>query len=204
MPNTIPAAGGAMPATIPQMYAEWLAIRNRPSAEKSDEEMDEGSSAYGRLQAQIIASQPVAPGDVAIMFLVDTDDGDNYHSDVFEARARELAIQVIAPAAPSPLDLLFERKREADKDHEKQIEVTDAHLEAHTATDEVWQAQFATSNVVDAVVLEICAYRPVNAFEQDRKARFLLDWTKDTEASEDEVKALLTSMLLPSEGSTVA
>ena len=188
------------PASIPEMYAEWLAIRNRPSAERTDEDMDEGCSEYQRLQAQIIATSPFAPGDVAIMFLVDTDDGDSSVSEIFEARARELAQQVMPPATASPLDLLFERKREADKLHDQQIEVTDAHLEARTATDEVWQAQFNACNVVDAIVLEICAYRPVNVVEQDRKARFLLEWTKETEASEDEVKTLLTSMLLPTDG----
>lgn len=103
-------------------------------------------------------------------------------------------------SAQTSLDLLFSRKAEADRLHEQQIKVTDAHIEAGTATDEVWQAQFDACDLVDAIVLEVCAYRPADAFEQDRKARFLLEWTKDTEASYDEVKALLTSMLLPVDG----
>ena len=105
---------------------------------------------------------------------------------------------------PSRLNLLFDQKREADQRHEQQIAITDAHIEAGTATDEVWQAQFDTCNAVDAIVLEIWAYRPANAAEQDRKVRFLLDWTKDTEASEDAVKALLTSMLAAADGGALA
>lgn len=188
-------------ANIPTMYAEWVAIRNRPSTDKTDEEMDEGSTEYMRLQAQIIAAEPATPADVAIIYLVDTDDGDSYPSDTFEARVRELAGQgVNAAPSPSPLDVMFERKREADKRHDQQIEITDAHIEAGTATDAIWRTQFDACNVVDAIVLEICAYRPANAAEQDCKARFLLEWTKDNEASEDEVNALLQSMLLPADG----
>ncbi|WP_432344774.1 hypothetical protein WMC41_16120 [Shinella yambaruensis] len=187
--------------TIPEMYAEWLATRNRPSTDKTDEEMDKGSTEYQRLQAQIIATEPATPADVAMMYLVDTDYGDSYPSDTFEARVRELAGQgVNAAPPPSPLDVLLQQKHEAENLHDRQIKETDAHIEAGTATDDVWQAQFDACNVVDAIVLEICAYRPANAAEQDRKARFLLEWTKDTEASEDEVKALLTSMLLTVDG----
>jgi hypothetical protein len=187
------------------MYAEWLAVRYRPSAGKTDAEMDEGSSRYLELQAAIIAAEPQTPSDVAIMFIVDTDDGDSYHSDIFETRIRELAARIEDKgSAQTSLDLLFSRKAEADRFHEQQIKVTDAHIEAGTATDEIWQAQFDACNAIDAIVLEVCAYRPADAFEQDQKARFLLEWTRDTEASQDEVKALLTSMLLPTDGRTAA
>jgi hypothetical protein len=91
MPNTsVQAAGEAMPATIPTLYAEWIAIRHKPTSEKSEAELNEEPSRYQVLQKAIIAAEPRTPQDVAMMFIVDTDDGDSYHSDVFEARVREL------------------------------------------------------------------------------------------------------------------
>jgi len=182
-------------SSISEMYAEWLAILNGPQDTRSDEEFEREPSRYQILQNLILKAEPQTPQDVAMMILADTDDGQSFRSEEFDARIRELAGRDVAHP-PSPLDILFERKHEADKLHDQQIEITDAHIEAGTATDDVWQAQFDACDVVDAIVLEICAYRPVNASEQDRKARFLLEWTKDTEASSDEVKALLTSMLL--------
>ncbi|WP_313195882.1 hypothetical protein [Shinella zoogloeoides] len=187
--------------TIAELYAEWLSILEGPEDTRSDEEIEREPSRYQILQNLIVKAEPQTPQDVAMMYLADTDDGQSFRSEEFDARIRELAAQgVIAAPSSSPLDVLFERKHEADKLHDQQIKITDAYIEAGTATDEVWEAQFDACNVVDAIVLEICAYRPVNAAEQDRKARFLLEWTKATEASEDEVNALLQSMLLPTDG----
>lgn len=187
--------------SIPDMYEEWLSILRGPPDNRTDEEFEREPSRYQFLQDEIVKAEPQSPQDVAMMFLADTDDGQSFRSELFDERIRELAgNRVEVGESTSPLDLLFDRKNEAEKLHDQQIKVTDAHIEAGTATDEVWQAQFDACNVVDAIVLEVCAYRPTDAFEQDRKARFLLEWTKDTEAGEEEVKALLTSMLLPIEG----
>lgn len=84
--------------SIPDMYAEWLAVRSRPRDGKTDEEMDVGFSRYQELQAAIIAAEPQTPRDVAIMFMVDTDFTDSIWSDDFEARIRALAD--VPPADP--------------------------------------------------------------------------------------------------------
>jgi hypothetical protein len=77
--------------TIPEMYEEWLAVRNAPS-DRTDEEMDEGLSRYQILQARIIAAEPQTPRDVAIMFIVDSDYMESDHSEEFESRVREIAV----------------------------------------------------------------------------------------------------------------
>lgn len=190
--------------SIPEMFAEWLSILNGPPDDRSDEEFEREPSRYRVLQDEIVKADPHTPQDVAMMYIADTDDGQSFRSEEFDARVRELAgsgVDVVP--SPSQLEALFERKHEADKLHDQQIVITDGHIEAGTATGEIWQAQFDACNVVDSIVLEIFAYRPINAAEQDRKARFLLEWTKDTEANDEEVKALLTSMLLPTDGRAV-
>lgn len=91
MPNTsVQADGEAMPVTISTLYAEWIAIRHKPTSERSEAELNEEPSRYQVLQEAIIAAEPRTPRDVAMMFIVDIDDGDSYHSDVFETRIREL------------------------------------------------------------------------------------------------------------------
>ncbi len=77
--------------TFPQMYEEWASIRDRPSAGRTDEEMAPAVARYQELQAAIIAAEPLEPRDVAIMFLVDTDDTESDFSSTFEERMRELA-----------------------------------------------------------------------------------------------------------------
>jgi len=86
-----PATIGSISVAISDMYREWLAVRYRPSAGKTEAEMDEGFYRYQTLQRSIIEAEPQTPRDVAIQFIVDTDDGDNYHSDDFERRIRQLA-----------------------------------------------------------------------------------------------------------------
>jgi hypothetical protein len=96
--STSQTVATALP-TIPEMYEEWLAVRNAPS-DRTDEEMDEGLSRYQILQARIIAAEPQTPRDVAIMFIVDTDDGESHSSDIFEARVRDLAAATTVGADP--------------------------------------------------------------------------------------------------------
>jgi len=135
-------------ATIPEMYAEWLSILNGPPDNRSDEEFEKEPSRYQILQELIVKADPQTPQDVAMMFLADTDNGQGFRSEMFDARIRELAeLGGNAAAAPSALDVLFERKSEADTLHDQQIKVTDASIEAGTATDEVWDAQFADLRV---------------------------------------------------------
>lgn len=86
-----PAAIGALTMAIPDMYREWLAIRDKPASDKDDDELDEGASRYQILQARIIEAEPQTPRDVAIQFLVDTDDAESDFSDIFERRIRQLA-----------------------------------------------------------------------------------------------------------------
>lgn len=82
--------------TIPEMYEEWLAVRNRDLVDMTEEEADAGYQQYASLQACIIAADPQTPRDVAIMFMVDTDFTDSSWSDMFEKRMRALA-KVLPP-----------------------------------------------------------------------------------------------------------
>lgn len=94
------------------------------------------------------------------------------------------------------LSELFTRRQGAADAHLAQIKFTDARIEAGEITEEIWQLQFDACDVEDAVVLEICSYRPSSPAEMDQKARFLLDWTKDTQMEPSEASALLNSMLI--------
>lgn len=86
-----PATIGALSLAIPDMYREWLTVKNRDVLNMSDEENDVQSERYIALQARILAAEPETPSDVALQFLVDTDGGDSYVSDVFVNRIRQLA-----------------------------------------------------------------------------------------------------------------
>lgn len=86
-----PATIGALSMAITDMYREWLTIRHSPADLRTDDEMDVGLSRYETLQKAIIEAEPQSPRDVAIQFIVDTDDGLSYHSDIFEQRIRQLA-----------------------------------------------------------------------------------------------------------------
>ncbi|GLR49908.1 hypothetical protein KYK30_30090 [Shinella yambaruensis] len=91
--------------TIPEMYEEWLAVRNAPW-DRTDEEMDEGLSRYQILQARIIAAEPQTPRDVAIMFIVDSDYMESDHSEEFESRVREIAVGSTADDAAPPAETI--------------------------------------------------------------------------------------------------
>lgn len=112
MPNTIPADGGAMPATIAEMYAEWLSIKDKPATATADNGSDTQRTRYQVLQKLILQAEPRSPQDVAMMFLVDTDDGQSFRSEALDKKIRELATR--APA-PSLLDALIANHNEAIK-----------------------------------------------------------------------------------------
>lgn len=86
-----PATIGTLSMAIPDLYREWLIVRNRDSLSLSEEENEAQSERYISLQARILASEPQDARDVALMFLVDTDGMDSYPSDVFLDRVRQLA-----------------------------------------------------------------------------------------------------------------
>lgn len=92
--------------TIPEIYEEWLAVRNA-SSDWTDEEMEDGLSRYQTLKARIIAAEPQTPRDVAIMLIVDSDYMESSNSDEFEERIRQLA--ELPPADPL-LDLISSYK----------------------------------------------------------------------------------------------
>ncbi|MBO9168425.1 hypothetical protein [Rhizobium sp. L245/93] len=79
------------PARIPDLYLEWLAIRDRDNSNTGDEEDAAFHMRYMALQARIIAAEPATPRDVAIQFLVDTDDGESDFSEAFQNRIRQMA-----------------------------------------------------------------------------------------------------------------
>ncbi|MGZ9718751.1 hypothetical protein [Rhizobium miluonense] len=76
---------------IPILYDEWLAVRNRDIAPQTEEEAEAGYEKYADLQSRIIAAEPQTPSDVAIQFLVDTDDADSSYSKIFLERIRQIS-----------------------------------------------------------------------------------------------------------------
>lgn len=85
---------------IPAMYAEWLSVKD---AVTPDGEEEPNPSRYQQLQAAIIAAEPLTPQDVAIMYIVDTDDCGSDPSDFFLDRVRQIADGVKLEPAPDPL-----------------------------------------------------------------------------------------------------
>jgi hypothetical protein len=107
--------------TIPEMYEEWLAVRNHSVIGMTEEEADAIYQQYASLQARIIAATPQMPRDVAIQFLVDTDDTDSDFSNEFERRVRQLAQESCqTPAGPSTLVQLMATYTEAKRVWETQ------------------------------------------------------------------------------------
>ncbi|WP_337181422.1 hypothetical protein [Shinella sp.] len=58
------------------------------------------------MQASIIAAEPQMPRDVAIQFLVDTDDTDSDFSKEFESRVREIAVGNTSDDAAPPAETI--------------------------------------------------------------------------------------------------
>lgn len=107
--------------TIPEMYEEWLAIRDRDLTGMTDEEADVGYRQYASLQARIITAEAQTPRDVAIMFIVDSDYMESDHSEEFEQRMRQLAQKSChASAEPSALVQLIAIYTEAKRVWETQ------------------------------------------------------------------------------------
>lgn len=75
---------------ISTMYALWLAIRD-DTTQCAEAEYDAAYRRYADLQQRIVAETPLSARDVAIQFVVETDDGDSCHRDVFLTQMRALA-----------------------------------------------------------------------------------------------------------------
>jgi len=88
-----PAAIGAISMSIPDMYKEWLEVRNRDNSGMTDAEDEADFARYCDLQDRIVAADPQTPRDVAIQFLVDTDDMDGDVTEGFLRRLRQLALE---------------------------------------------------------------------------------------------------------------
>lgn len=76
-------AGHSSP--ISTLFAEWLPLR--------DGSGDDNFARYLDLQARITGSTPAHVRELAMQFVVETDDGDSDFRDVFFARVRKLAIE---------------------------------------------------------------------------------------------------------------
>jgi len=73
---------------IETLFSEWLAVANGP--QDPDEDDNWGESRYVRLQAAILAAEPVTPRDVAIQFFVDCDQFGSNSSEHFDALVTRL------------------------------------------------------------------------------------------------------------------
>lgn len=92
------------------------------------------------------------------------------------------------------LKVLLDRFREADAEHCRRIDLTDAALERGEPTEEMLQSQYEACEISDAIALEICGYPPRSADEAAAKVAFLREWWTGISPEHHEVMALLSSM----------
>lgn len=83
-----PAAAEPAPTEVEELFGKWLAVANGPQDPAEDDNW--GESRYVRLQASILAAEPVTARDVAIQFFVDCDQFGSDFSDHFEALVKRL------------------------------------------------------------------------------------------------------------------
>jgi len=184
--STSQAVATASP-TIPEMYEEWLVIRNRDLADMSDEEVDVGYQQYASLQALIIAAEPQTPRDVAIQFLVDTDDTDSHVSDEFESRVRELAAGRTSDDAAPPvetIEALFRRWKDAEAREDAAENDEDADLvhEEYNALQE--QLTKETPKTARELAMILIAATDCSAAPFDGNLEYLIDTLADERDSE--------------------
>ena len=79
-----------------------------------------------------------------------------------------------APADAPRLQRLFAAYEEALAELYRRMDVTDAHAELDTDTDEIWQHQFAAHKPIDEAFMAICAYRCRTPDERRIKAEYML------------------------------
>ncbi len=80
------AATAANPSSIVStLFPEWLALR--------DTSDDASFARYLDLQARITSAPPASARELAMQWVVETDDGDSDFRDVFFARIRSLAME---------------------------------------------------------------------------------------------------------------
>lgn len=93
MAPIVPAVAEPMKTEVEALFAEWLAVANRPQDPAEDDNW--GESRYVRLQACILAAEPTTPRDVAIQFFVDCDQFGSDFSEHFEALVKRLIGPVV-------------------------------------------------------------------------------------------------------------
>ncbi|HEV2517922.1 MAG TPA: hypothetical protein VGV07_21905 [Devosia sp.] len=81
--SAVTAAGTSSP--ISTLFPEWLALREGSG--------DENFARYLDLQERITGSTPAGARELAMQFVVETDDGDSDFRDAFFARVRQLAME---------------------------------------------------------------------------------------------------------------
>lgn len=75
------------------------------------------------------------------------------------------------------------------------IDYTDS-LDAVPNKEKAFRNQYAVTELLDAIVLEICAYRPKNSAEQADKAKALIRWMGNMDSlTRPECVALINSMV---------
>lgn len=75
------------------------------------------------------------------------------------------------------------------------IGLTDS-LQGQPGAEQAWKDQFAVSEMLDGIVLRLCAYCPRNRAEQIAKAKALFKWIgADDTLTREEAGALIGSMV---------
>lgn len=86
-----PATVGIVSMAIPDMFREWLVLRDRDYANMASEQAAADYEQYAALQALIIAAEPETTRDVAIQAFVDSDGLKSEFSEAFLQRMQRIA-----------------------------------------------------------------------------------------------------------------
>ncbi|MDL2401587.1 hypothetical protein [Rhizobium mayense] len=78
-------------SSISEMFAQWNEARRRGYENSSEEEHEKNYAKYRDLREHIVVAHPATPKDLAIQFVVDTDEGDSEGSEAFRKKIFALA-----------------------------------------------------------------------------------------------------------------
>ncbi|MCZ3380395.1 hypothetical protein [Rhizobium sp. AG207R] len=83
--------GNGASADISAMFARWIEVRRYSCGNHSEDEHEENYKNYRELQVRIVGAHPTTSEDVAMQFVVDTDEGDSDSSKIFRKKMFALA-----------------------------------------------------------------------------------------------------------------
>ena len=95
----VPEEGAPAVSEIAALFAQWKAIRDCDFLTLTEAQADAQYERYVALQRRIAAMEPSTAAELAMMLIVETDDGDSVYRDSFFRKVRRIAKAAMKPAA---------------------------------------------------------------------------------------------------------